>query len=77
MILANIYSSYYTGAKVLQSCPTVYDPVDYSAVVGSSVHGDSPGKNIGVGCHALLQKIFPTQGRSFSVFCIGRRVLDH
>ena len=28
---------------------------------GSSVHGDSPGKNTGVGCHALLQRIFPTQ----------------
>ena len=26
---------------------------------GSSVHGDSPGKNTGVGCHALLQRIFP------------------
>ena len=29
---------------------------------GSSVHGDSPGKNTGVGCHSLLQEIFPTQG---------------
>ena len=29
---------------------------------GSSVHGGSPGKNTGVGCHALLQGIFPTQG---------------
>ena len=29
---------------------------------GSSVPGDSPGKNIGLGCHALLQGIFPTQG---------------
>ena len=29
---------------------------------GSSVHGNSPGKNTGVGCHALLQGIFPTQG---------------
>ena len=28
---------------------------------GSSVHGDSPGKNTGVGCHALFQGIFPTQ----------------
>ena len=28
---------------------------------GSSVHGDSPGENTGVGCHALLQGIFPTQ----------------
>ena len=25
-------------------------------------HGDSPGKNTGAGCHALLQGIFPTQG---------------
>ena len=29
---------------------------------GSSVHEDSPGKNTGVGCHALLQGIFPIQG---------------
>ena len=29
---------------------------------GTSVHGDSPGKNTGVGCHALLQGIFPNQG---------------
>ena len=29
---------------------------------GSSVHGDSPGKNTGVGCHFLLQGIFPNQG---------------
>ena len=27
-----------------------------------SVHGDSPGKNTGVGCHTLLQGIFPIQG---------------
>ena len=26
---------------------------------GSSVHGDFPGKNTGVDCHALLQGIFP------------------
>ena len=35
--------------------------MDYSRP-GSSVHGDSPGKNPGVGCHALLQGIFPNQG---------------
>ena len=28
----------------------------------SSVHGDSSGKNTEVGCHALLQGIFPDQG---------------
>ena len=29
--------------------------------VGSSVHGDSPSKNTGGGCHAFLQGLFPTQ----------------
>ena len=45
---------------VAQSCPTLCDPMDCS-LPGSSVHGDSPGKNTGVGCHALNQWIFPTQ----------------
>ena len=31
---------------------------------GSPVHGDSPGKKTGVGCHALLQGISPPQGSS-------------
>ena len=46
---------------VVQSCLTLCDPMDCSPP-GSSVHGDSPGKNTGMGCHALLQGIFPTQG---------------
>ena len=29
---------------------------------GSSVHGDSPDKNTGLGCHGLLQGILPTHG---------------
>ena len=41
-------------AKSLQSCPTLCDPID-----GSPPRlprpWDSPGKNIGVGCHFLLQ----------------------
>ena len=44
-----------------QLCLTLWDPMNYSPP-GSSVRGDSPGKNTGVGCHALLQGIFPTQG---------------
>ena len=46
---------------VAQSCQTLCDPMDCSTP-GSSVHEDSPGKNSGVGHHALLQGIFPTQG---------------
>ena len=48
-------------AQSLQSCPILCDPMDCSPP-GSSVHGDSPGKNTGVGCHALLQGIVPIQG---------------
>ena len=46
---------------VAQSCLTLCDPMDYS-LPGSSVHRDSLGKNTGLGCHALLQGIFPSQG---------------
>ena len=46
---------------VTQSCQTLCNPMDCSPP-SSSVHGDSPGKNTGVGCHALLQGIFPTTG---------------
>ena len=46
---------------VTQSCPTLCNPMDWSPP-GSFVHGDSPGKNAGVGCHFLLQGIFLTQG---------------
>ena len=46
---------------VTHSCLTLWDPMDCS-LLGSCVHGDSPGKNTGVGSHALLQGIFPTQG---------------
>ena len=46
---------------VAQSCLTLCDPMDY-CLSGSPVHGNSPGKNTGLSCHALLQRIFPTQG---------------
>ena len=46
---------------VAQSCLTLCNPVDCSPP-GSLVHGDSPHKNTGVGCHDLLQGIFLTQG---------------
>ena len=48
-------------AKLLQSCLTLCNPIDYGPP-GSSVYGYSPGKITGVGCHALLQRIFLTQG---------------
>ena len=50
-----------SGCSVTQSCLTLCDPMDCSPP-GSSVHGDSPGKNTGAGCHILLQEIYATQG---------------
>ena len=45
-------------AKSLQSCPTLYDPMDTRLLCP----WDSPGRNTGVGCHFPFQGIFPTQG---------------
>ena len=50
----NGYPLQYSGLENSMDC----------SLPGSSVHGDSPGKNTGLGCHALLQGIFPTQGSS-------------
>ena len=45
--------------SVAQLYRTLCDPMACS-LPGSSVHGISQGKNIGVGCHFLFQGIFPT-----------------
>ena len=56
-------------AKSVHLCPTLCDSMDYTLCPW-----DPPGKNIGVGCHELLQDIFPTQGLNYIsyVSCIGR-----
>ena len=48
-------------AKLFQPRLTLRGPMRGSPP-GSSVRGDSPGKNTAVGCCALLQGISPTQG---------------
>ena len=50
--------------------------MDYSPP-GSSIHGDSPGKNTGVGCHAFLQGICPTQGSNPGFLHCRRSHLSH
>ena len=39
---------------------------------GSANHGDSPGKNTGVGCYALFQGIFPLRDQT-QISCIAGR----
>ena len=55
------FSLYYKACvcSVIQSCPTVCDPMDHSRP-GSSSMGFL--KNTAVGCHFLLEGIFLTQG---------------
>ena len=62
-------------AKSLESCPGLWDPMEESARL--LCPWASPGKNTGVGCHPLLQGMFPTQGLNpiSYVSCIGRQVL--
>ena len=55
-------------AKSLQSCLTL-QTVDCSPQALLSM-GASPGKNTGVGCYALLQGIFPTQGLNRCLLCL-------
>ena len=45
---------------VTQSCLALCNPLDYSL----------PGKNTGVGCHAVLKGIFLTQGLNPHLLCL-------
>ena len=56
-------------AKLLQSCLTLCDPKDCSPP-GSSVHGILQARITGVGCHVLLQEIFPTHGWNLHLLCL-------
>ena len=47
-------------SSVTQSCPTLCDHMD-SSLIGLFCPWNSPGRNTGVGCHFLLQGIFPIQ----------------
>ena len=54
--------SFFKNLRYIWLC----NPMDCSPP-GSSVHGDSPGKNTGLGSHSLLQRIFQTQGQDPSL----------
>ena len=50
-VTAGTFSPSYHACTCAKSCPTLCNAMDCP--------WDSPGKNTGVGCHALLQGIFP------------------
>ena len=62
-------------AQSLHSCPTLRDPVDCSPT-RLLRPWDSPGKKTAVGCHSLLQGIFPArESKLHLLHC--RWVLSH
>ena len=56
------------AAALLQSCPTLCDPIDSSPP--GSHPWDSPGKNTGVGCHFLLQCMKVKSESEVAQFCL-------
>ena len=68
--MSNILRAYNSSISkyvclVTQLCMTLCNPMKCS-LPGSSIHGVSPGKNTEMGCHALLQGVFPNQGSNGS-----------
>ena len=64
-------------AKSLQSCPTLCDP--WAVAHQAPLSMGFSRQNVRVGCHTLLQSIFPVQGSNLRlcIYCIGRCVLHH
>ena len=56
---AYLFTSRQVKGLAAQSCPAFCDPIDCTRLL---CPWNSLGKNAGVGCHSLLQGIFPTQG---------------
>ena len=56
LLRPDISSTMLCCALAAQSCPTLWDPMNCSLCPWNS-----PGKNTGVDCHFLLQRVFLTQ----------------
>ena len=63
------YSIVYTYAFVYTLCIHTY-VYTYTYVLSPFSQVHCPGKNTGVGCNALLQGIFPTQGLNLCLLCL-------
>ena len=61
-------------AQLPQSCLTLFDPMECKPA-RLLCPWDSPGKNTGMGCHSLLQGIFPTQGLNLGLPHCGQIIV--
>ena len=65
--LKTFFFQQYVHAKSLKVCPTLVTLLQPTRLLCPS---GPPGNNTGVGYHALLQRIFPTQGLNPHLFCL-------
>ena len=71
LLLWNEFSSIAAAAESLQSCPTLWPHRQKPTRLPSP--WDSPGKNIGVGCHFLLQRMKVKSEREVAQLCLTLR----
>ena len=60
--------SAYCPRSIAQSCLTLCDPMNWTHQ--APCPWDSPGKNTGMGCHALLQGNLPSPGSNPHLLCL-------
>ena len=61
---------------VYVSCSVISNPLQLQEPTGLFCPWNFPGKNTGVGCHSLLQGIFPTEGLNLGLMPC-RQILYH
>ena len=74
--VSKVYAEFNLYTALAHTCSVASVMSDSLRQPSYSVRGDSPGKNTEVGCHALPQGIFPTQGSNLRLL-YRRRILDH
>ena len=71
--MANRYIERYSASIVIMlshfSCVHLFVTL-WTLAHPATLSMESPGKNTGVGFHALLQRIFPTQGSNLCLLCL-------
>ena len=66
-IITSFYIPVCVHAESLQSCPAA---TPWTVALRATFHSSHLGKNTSMGCHGLLQGIFPTQGSNLGLFCL-------